>query len=104
MSSRINTARQTANHSQPRVSKLIGELLGRFRAVMRGASRTDNADGVMIGIEEFAPDVEHNRRRMNLAERSGIRRPLLRYNRRTSIADPLMLGRKINRGFPTVAF
>ena len=51
MSSRINTARQTANHSQPRVSKLIGELLGRFRAVMRGASRTDNADGVMIATQ-----------------------------------------------------
>ena len=67
MSSRINAARQSANHGEPRVSKLVGELFGRFRPVMGGASRADNADGVIITVHEFAPDVEHNRRRMDLA-------------------------------------
>src|SRR4029077_5628169 len=67
VSSRINAARQSANHGEPRVSKLVGELLGRFRAVMGGASRADNADSMIIALVEFAPDVEHNWRRMDLA-------------------------------------
>ena len=67
---------------------------------MGGASRADNPDGMMIAVQKFAPDVEHNRRRMDLAERPGIRRRLLRDNSRTEIADPLKLGGKINRRFP----
>src|SRR5205807_4082169 len=67
MSSSINASRQSANHGQPRVSKLVGELLGRFHPVMRGASCPDDANRVMIALVEFAPDVEHNRRRMDLA-------------------------------------
>ena len=67
MSSRINAARQSANHGEPRVSKLVGEFFGRFCPVMGGASRADNADSVMIAVLEFAPDIEHNRRRMDLA-------------------------------------
>src|SRR5438067_2028429 len=39
MSSRINAARQSANHGEPRVSKLVGELFRRFRPVMGGAAR-----------------------------------------------------------------
>src|SRR5262245_65691673 len=100
MSSRINATRQAANDGQSRVSKLIGELLGRFRAVMSGASRTDNSDGMMIAVQEFAADVEHNRGRMDLAKRPRIRRRLLRDNNRAEIADPLKLGGKINRRFP----
>jgi hypothetical protein len=40
------------------------------------APRADNADGVMIAVQEFAPDVEHNRRRMDLAERLGDTTPI----------------------------
>src|SRR5262245_40393452 len=100
MSSRVNAARQSANYGEPRVSELVGELLGRFRSVMGGASRPDNADRVMIAVEKFAPDVEHNRRRMDLPEGLRIRRRLLRDDGHTGIADPWKLGGKVNRRFP----
>src|SRR5262249_16391967 len=67
MSSRINAPRQSANHRQPCVRKLIGEFLGRFCSVMCSASRADNIDRVMIAVLKFSQDVEHNRRRMDLA-------------------------------------
>src|SRR5262249_3695982 len=100
MSSRINATCQSANDGQSRVSKLVRELLGRLGPVMRGASRANNADGVMIAVHEFAPDVEHNRGRMDLAKRLGIRRRLLGDNSRIEIADPLKFCGKINRRFP----
>src|SRR5262249_16100713 len=100
MSSRVNATRQSANHSQSRISKLVRKFLGRFRAVMGGASRAYNSDGVMITVQQFTPDVEHNRRLMDLAKRWGIRRRLLRDNSRTKIADSFYLGGKINRRFP----
>src|SRR6476469_9625844 len=100
MSSRINATGQAADHGQSRVSKLVGELLGRFRTVIGRASRADNSDGMMIAVQELAPHVEYNRRRMDLAECSGIRRRLLRDNSRTEIADPFKLGGKIDRRFP----
>src|SRR6266581_1483668 len=69
MSSRINAASQSADHSQTCVSKLVSQLLGRFRPVMRRASRADDADSVIIAFLEFTPNVEHDRRRMDLAQR-----------------------------------
>ena len=97
MSSGINAASQSADHSQACVSKLVSQLLGRFRPVMRRASRADDADSVIIAFLEFTPDVEHNRRRMDLAQRRRVPRRLLRNYSRSEIADPLKLRRKINR-------
>ena len=63
---------------------------------MRRASRADDADSVIIALLEFTPDVEHNRRRMDLAQQRRVRRRLLRNYGRSEIADPLKLRGKIN--------
>src|SRR5437762_11481057 len=97
MCSGINAASQSADHSQTCVSKLISQLLGRFRPVMRRASRADDADSVIIAFLEFTPNVEHDRRRMDLAQRRRVRRRLLRNYSRSKIADPPKLRGKINR-------
>ena len=100
MSGGIDAARQSADHGQPGVGELVGKLLGRFRAVMSRAPRADNANGVMIALLEFAPNVEHDRRRMNFAQRLRIRRRFLRDNSRAEIADAFKLRGKIDGRFP----
>src|SRR3954454_14596022 len=63
---------------------------------MCGASSADHTDGVMIALLKFAPEVEHDRGRMDLAQRSRIRWRLLRNCSRSEIADPLQLRGKID--------
>src|SRR6267143_2139354 len=67
---------------------------------MCSASRADHANGVMIALLEFTPDVKHNRRRMDLAQRWRIRRRFLRNYSRSEIADPLQLRGKIDCRLP----
>src|SRR4029453_15426632 len=64
------------------------------------APGADNADGVMVALFQFAPNVKHNWRRMNFPKRFGIGRGFLRYDRRAKIADTLELRRKINSRLP----
>src|SRR5260370_24799458 len=67
---------------------------------MRRAPRADDADGVMISMLEFAPDVKHDRRRMNLAHWLRIGWRLLRNDGRTEFANAFQLRRKIDNRFP----
>src|SRR5207247_9171871 len=57
MRGRIDSARQTANHSQPRVSKLVGELFRALTTVVSGATRADDPDRVLIALMNCAPTV-----------------------------------------------
>src|SRR4030088_1805192 len=50
MRGRVDPARQPADYSQTSVGDLIGKFLGRFRAVMGGAARTDDCDSVMVAL------------------------------------------------------
>ena len=50
MSSRVNSSRQSAYDGQSRIGELVGEFLGRFRAVMRCAPCADDTDGMMIAL------------------------------------------------------
>src|SRR5262249_4307326 len=100
MCSSINSARQPANYGQSRVSELVREFFCGFDAVMCGAPRADDADGVMVALLQFTPDVKHNWRRMNLAERLGIRRRLLSNDRSSEFANSVKLRAKIDTRFP----
>ena len=100
MRSGVDSARETADYGQARVGKLIRQFLGRLRAVMRRAPRADNANGVMIALLQFTPNIKHNRRRVNLAQRFRVRGRLLCDHRRAEFADAIELGRKIDNRFP----
>ena len=68
MGSGIDSAGETTNHGESGVSQLIGKLLGRFVSVMCRASRSDDANGMMIAIGQLTPDIEHDGWRMDLAQ------------------------------------
>src|SRR5438067_1940819 len=100
MSCSVDPAGKSTDYSQSRVSQLVGQLLRRLRSVVRGASRADDANGVMIALLQFAPNVKHNRRRMNLAQGPGIRRRLLCDDNRAEITDAFEFPGKIDSRFP----
>src|SRR4029079_1286911 len=100
----VNAACKSANHGQPRISKLVGEFLRGFCPVMCCAPRADNADGMMIASQEFAPDIEHNRGGMDLAERPGIRCRLLRNNSGAEITDAFEVGGENKPWIPNFRF
>src|SRR5437870_3143284 len=60
----------------------------------------DNADGVMVALFQFAPNVKHNWRRMNFPERLGIGSGFLCDDRRAKFANAPNLRGKIDGRFP----
>src|SRR6266516_6694493 len=100
MSGRVDAARKTAHHSQSRIGKLISQFLRRLHTVMCSAACADNADGVMVALFQFAPNVKHNWRRMNFPERLGIGRGFLYDDRRAKFANAPKLRSKIDGRFP----
>src|SRR5438874_11717943 len=67
---------------------------------MCGAPGTDNADGVMVAFFQFAPNVKHNWRRMDFAQRLWIGWRPLRDNSRAQLANAPKLRGKIDSRFP----
>src|SRR6266700_7256321 len=67
---------------------------------MCSAPCADNADGVMVALFQFAPNVKHNWRRMNFPERLGIGRGFLYDDRRAKFANAPKLRSKIDGRFP----
>ena len=100
MRSGVDPPCETADHGQARVGKLIRQFLRRLRAVMGRAPRADDADGMMIALLQFTPNIKHNWRRVNLAQRLRIRWRLLCDYSRVEIADSIKLGCKIDNRFP----
>src|SRR4051812_1930359 len=100
MRSGIDTARQSADYRQSCVCQLIRELLCGFRAVVSGAPRTDDSNGMMIALLQLAPNVEHDRWCMDFAQRSRIRRGVLGDDARSKITNPFKLGGEIDCRFP----
>ena len=96
----VDSARQSADHRQTGVSELVGEFLRRFRSVMCRAARTDDADGVLIALGQFAPNIKHDRRRMNLAQLTRIQRRLLRNHLRAEFANAFQFRGKIDELLP----
>ena len=72
MSGCVDAAGKATDYRQSRIGKLISQFLRRLHAVMCRAPGADDADGVMVALFQFAPNVEHNWRRMNFPERLGI--------------------------------
>src|SRR2546430_7208319 len=70
----VYPTRQPADHSETRVGKLIGKLLGRFHSIMGRAPRANDSDGVLIALGQLAPNVEHDGWRMDLAQLARIER------------------------------
>ena len=73
MRSGVDSACQPADYCQSGVSQLIGQLLRRLHSIMCGAPCTDDSDGMMIALLQFAPHVEHDWWCMDFTQRPGIR-------------------------------
>ena len=67
---------------------------------MCGAPCTDDSDGMMIALLQFAAHVEHDWWCMDFTQRPGIRWRVLRDDRRTKIAHPFEFRGKIDSRFP----
>ena len=63
---------------------------------MRGSPRADNADGMVIALLQFAPDVEHDWRRVDFPQWPGIRWRFLRDHGRAEITNPFQLRAEID--------
>ena len=96
----VDSARQTADDSEARIGELIGKFLGGFHPVMRRAPRADDSDGVLIALGQFAPNVEHDRRRMDLAELARIEWRIACDDIRAERANTFEFRRQIHDGFP----
>src|SRR5205085_4921184 len=100
MRSGIYSTSEAADHSEASVSQLIGKFLSRFRSVMGRTARSDDANGVMIALGQLTPDIEHNRRRMDLAQWFRIVRRFRRNYFNPDLANPLQFCREIDQRFP----
>src|SRR5437899_170420 len=100
MGGRIDTARKSANNGQSGIRQLIRQLFRRFHSVMRGSPRADNSDGVVIALLQFAPDIEHDGRRVDFPQWPRIRWRFLRDYGRSEIAHAFKLCSEIDGGFP----
>src|SRR5260370_7513966 len=78
MRCRIDSARQTADYSQTGIRQLIREFFRRLAPVMSRAARADDSERVMIALLNFAPDIKHNWRGMDLTPRFRVRGRTLR--------------------------
>src|SRR5438132_1607728 len=96
----VDPARESTDHRQSGISQLICEFFCRLVAVMRSATRADNPDCMLIALLKFAPNVKNDWRRVDLAERFGIGRRILRYDGRAELFDPFQLRRKIDNRLP----
>src|SRR5450631_148782 len=67
---------------------------------MGGAARADNSDGMMIAFGQLTPDVENNRRGVNLAQRFRIGWRVLSDDGRAKFANAFQLRGKIDSRFP----
>src|ERR1700757_4119273 len=101
MGGRIDTARKSANHGESGIRQLIRQFFRLFHSVMRGSPRADHSDGVVIALLQFAPDVEHDGRRVDFPQWPRIRWRLLCDYARSEIADAFKLRREIDSGFPS---
>src|SRR5439155_7020136 len=89
-----------ADFGQSRIGKLISQLFRGLRTVMCGAPGTDNADGVMVAFFQFAPNVKHNWRRMDFAQRLWIGWRPLSDDSRAQFANAPKLRGKVDSRFP----
>src|SRR5436190_17014314 len=67
---------------------------------MGRASRTDDSDRMLIALVQFAPNIEHDGWRMNLAQLTWIERRLGGDDICAELANTLKLARQINNIFP----
>ena len=96
----VDPAGEAADHGQTRIGELVGKLLRALRAVVAGAARADDRDGVLIALRQLAPDVEHDRRRMDFAQLARIDGRLRGDDLGAEVADALQLGRQVDCAFP----
>src|SRR5204862_2506048 len=94
MRCRIDSARQTTDYSQTGIRQLICEFFRRLAPVMSRVARADDSERVMIALLNFAPDIKHNWRGMDLTQRFRVRGRTLRdYSRAESLTRFSSAGR-----------
>jgi hypothetical protein len=96
----VDAARETADDGETGIRQLVGKLLRRLAAVMSGAPRTNHSNRVLIPLRQFSPDIQHDRRSMNLPELPRIERRLSRDDFRAKVPNALQLSRKVNLALP----
>src|SRR5678815_4454959 len=101
MSCGIDAARQTANHGEAGVGELEGKLLRAIEPVMTGLARADDADRAMVAFDERSPNVENNRRIVDLAQIARILGRLARQHVCPKLLDSPQLAREIDLRLPT---
>jgi hypothetical protein len=67
---------------------------------MRRPPRTNDRDGVLIALSQFAPNIKHDGRGMDLAELARIERRFRGDDLRAKFADALQLRGKIDECLP----
>lgn len=97
----IDPTGQTADHGETGVGELIRKLLGRLHPVMSRPSRTDDGNGMLIALGQFAPDVKHDGRRVNLAQLPRVKWRADGDHRCAKLPDAFKLRRQIDNLFPS---
>src|ERR1700678_1628452 len=96
----IDTSGQTAYDRDPRIGYLIREALCALQPVVGGPARTDYAQRVVIPFFDLTPDIQDQRRIINLPEQRGIDRIILRDNGSPKLPNPLELGWQVEFFLP----
>ena len=100
MRCRVDAPREPTDDGETRIRELVRKLLCALRAVVARAARTDHSNGVLIARRQFAPNVEHDRRRVNFEQLARVIRRLRGNHFRAELPDACQFGGKINRVFP----
>ena len=68
----VDSAREAAHHGYSGIGELVGEFLRAIARVVARLARSDHADRMAVALEDFAKDVKHGRRIMNLSQESRV--------------------------------
>ena len=104
MRRRVNAARAAAHHRHADVGELIRQFARGLDAVMRRLPRADHRHGIFVLRGQFAFDVKHERRIINLAQQRGIIFIRRNQNVAAEIGNAFQFARRGQRIFPNWKF
>src|SRR5260370_2231952 len=96
----MDSTRHPGEYSQTGRGQVIREFFRRLAPVMSRAARADDSERVMIALLNFAPDIKHNWRGMDLTQRFRVRGRTLRDYSRAEFFDTFQLRREIDNRLP----
>src|ERR1700747_2180632 len=100
VSGSIDPAGEAAHDGDPGIRDLIRQPFCAFQPVMGGPPRPDYTQCVVIPFFEIPPDIQYQRRIVNLAEQWRVNRIVLRDDGCAKLPDPLELGWQVQFVLP----